>query len=46
MKSNFDIALINALTLITPDDIKKIHDRGIPIIHRKTNFIASGSEKI
>lgn len=46
IKSNFDIALINALTLITLEDIKKIHERGIPIIHRKTNFIASGSEKI
>ncbi len=44
--SNFNLALINALTLINYEDIKKIYKRGIPIIHRKTNFIASGSEKM
>ena len=44
--SNFNLALINALTLINYEDIKKIYKRDVPIIHRKTNFIASGSEKM
>lgn len=43
INSQFDLALINSLTLINFKNIEEIYNRGIPIIHRKTNYIVSGS---
>ena len=36
INSKYNIALINALTLISSSDIEYIYSKGIPIIHRKT----------
>ena len=43
--SNFNLALINALTVINYEDIKKIYKRDIPIIHRKTNLLLVDPKK-
>lgn len=41
-----DIALLNALTLIDLDHVRRIADRGIPIVHRKTGFTCRGSDEL
>ncbi|RED44285.1 glycosyltransferase [Aestuariispira insulae] len=47
INEDFDIALLNALTLeLNLETVKKIYDRGIPIIHRKTGMVVSGSPEI
>jgi glycosyltransferase involved in cell wall biosynthesis len=43
----YDVALISTLTNgITIDDLAYIRSRGIPVVHRKTNYIAAGSKEM
>jgi glycosyltransferase involved in cell wall biosynthesis len=47
IEDNFDLAFLNALTDgLTLEQVKRIHARGKPIIHRKVGYVVSGSKEM
>ncbi len=47
IEDHFDLALLNALTDgLTLDQVRRIHARGKPVIHRKVGYRVSGSAQM
>lgn len=45
-EASVDVALLNALTQIDVAFVQHLRERGVPIIHRKTGFVVSGSQEM